>query len=107
MFLVAYFVLQLHFWLSKMSNHQEHALEVFNRTAHKVVKDANSYANIQMNNAYYKEVFGQKVNKRLGFSAIYLTEEQYYQVKISMYFALALSLFRCGFCGSGTASMIT
>jgi hypothetical protein len=42
-----------------MGNHQEHALEVFNHTAHKVVKDTISYARIQTNNAYYKEVFGK------------------------------------------------
>jgi hypothetical protein len=39
-----------------MGNHQEHALEVFNCTAHKVMKDAISYAHIQANNEYYKEV---------------------------------------------------
>jgi hypothetical protein len=60
-----------------MGNHQEHALEVFNRTAHKVVKGAISYAHIQVNSAYYKEVLGQKMNKKLSSLAIYLTEEQY------------------------------
>jgi hypothetical protein len=35
---------------------------------------------------YYKEVFGLKMNKKLGSSQIYLTEEQYNQVKISMSF---------------------
>jgi hypothetical protein len=39
-------------------NHEAHALEVFNHTAHKVMKDAISYARIQANNAYYKEVLG-------------------------------------------------
>jgi hypothetical protein len=39
-----------------MSNHQEHALAIFNRTAHKVVKDAIYYAHVQVNNQYYKEV---------------------------------------------------
>jgi hypothetical protein len=33
-----------------MGNHQEHALAVFNRTTHKVVKDTISYARIQVNN---------------------------------------------------------
>jgi hypothetical protein len=33
-----------------------------------------------------KEVFGQKMNKKLGSLAIYLTEEQYSQVKISKSF---------------------
>jgi hypothetical protein len=69
-----------------MGNHQAHALEVFNRTTHKVVKDTISYAHIQVNNAYYKDVLGQKMNKKVGSSAIYLTEEQYSQVKISKSF---------------------
>jgi hypothetical protein len=86
MFLVAYFVLQLHFRLPKMSNHQAHTLEFFHRTAQKVMKDAISYARIQANNAYYKEVLGQKINKKLGSSAIYLTEEQYSYIKISKSF---------------------
>jgi hypothetical protein len=50
-----------------------HALEIFNHTAHKVVKDVISYAHIQTNNAYYKEVLDQKMNKKLGSSTIYLT----------------------------------
>jgi hypothetical protein len=63
-----------------------HALEVFNATAQKVVKDAISYARIQANNTYYKEVLVQKMNKKMGSSHIYLTEEQYIQVKISKSF---------------------
>jgi hypothetical protein len=63
--------------LLEEGNHQAHALEVFNPTAQKVVKDAISYAHIQANNAYYKEVLGQKMNKKLGSSRIYLTGEQY------------------------------
>jgi hypothetical protein len=85
-FLVACFVLQLHFRLLKECNHQLHALEVFNHTPHKVVKDAISYGRIQANNAYYNAVLGLKMNKKLGSSRIYLTEEQYSQVKISMSF---------------------
>jgi hypothetical protein len=81
-FLVAYFVLQLRFLLLEEGNHQAHALEVFNHTAHKVVKDAIFYGRIQANNAYYKKVLGLKMNKKLGSSQIYLTEEQYNQVKI-------------------------
>jgi hypothetical protein len=54
-----------------------HALEVFNHTAHKVVKDAVSYAHIQVNNAYYKDIIGLEMNKKMGSSAIYLTGEQY------------------------------
>jgi hypothetical protein len=76
-FLVACFVLQLHFQLSEEGNHQAHALEVFNHTAHKVMKDAISYGRIQANNAYYKEVLGLKMNKKLGSFRIYLTAEQY------------------------------
>jgi hypothetical protein len=67
--------------LPKTGNHQEHALAVFNRNAHKVMKDVISYACIQVNNQYYKEVLHQKISKKLGSSAIYLTEEQYCQVK--------------------------
>jgi hypothetical protein len=77
MFLVACFVLQLRFRLLEEGNHQAHVLEVFNHTAHKVVKDTISYDRIQANNAYYKEVIGMKMNKKLGFSRIYLTGEQY------------------------------
>jgi hypothetical protein len=54
-----------------------HALEVFNHTTHKVMKDTTSFARIQVNNAYYREVLGQKMNKKLGSSTIYLVEEQY------------------------------
>jgi hypothetical protein len=85
-FLVVYFVLQLCFWLPEEGNHQAHALEVFDHTAHKVMKDAVSYAHIQANNTYYREVLGQKMNKKLGSSKIYLTEEQYSQVKVSKSF---------------------
>jgi hypothetical protein len=76
-FLVAYFVSQLHFWFPEEGNHQMHTLEVFNHTAHKVVKDAISYARIQANNAYYRDIIDLEMNKKLGSSAIYLTEEQY------------------------------
>jgi hypothetical protein len=65
------------FWLPEEDNHQAHALEVFNHTAQKVVKDAISYAHIQANNTYYKEVIGLKMNKKLGSFRIYLTEEKY------------------------------
>jgi hypothetical protein len=57
-FIVAYFVLQLRFWLPEEGNHQTHALEVFNHTAHKVVKDEVFNARIQANNAYYNDVIG-------------------------------------------------
>jgi hypothetical protein len=82
----ACFVLQLRFWLLGEGNHQAHTLEVFNHTAHKVVKDVISYGHIQANNVYYKEALGLKMNKKLGSSRIYLTEEQYTQVKISKSF---------------------
>jgi hypothetical protein len=61
--------------LSDEGNHQTHTLEVFNHTAHKVVKDAISYACIQANNVYYKDVIDLEMNKKLGSLAIYLTEE--------------------------------
>jgi hypothetical protein len=85
-FLVAYFILWLHFRLPEEGNHQAYALELFNHTAHMVMKDAVSYAHIQANNMYYKEVLGLKMNKKLSSSSIYLTEEQYNQVKISKSF---------------------
>jgi hypothetical protein len=63
--------------LPKEGNRQAHALEVFNHTAHKIVKDTIFYARIQANNAYNREVLGQKMNKKLSSSTVYLTEEQY------------------------------
>jgi hypothetical protein len=90
-FLIIYFILQLRFRLSEEGNHQAHALEVFNATAQKVVKVAISYARIQANNTYYKEVLGEKMNK-LSSSHIYLTEEQYNQVNVSMSFYIQCSL---------------
>jgi hypothetical protein len=71
--------------LLEEGNHQTHALEVFNHTAHKVVRYAVFYAHIQANNVYYKNVLSLEMNKKLGSSAIYLTEEQYSQVKISKF----------------------
>jgi hypothetical protein len=50
------------------------------------VKDAVSYAHIQANNAYYREVIHQKMNKKLDSSAIYLTNEEYSQVNVSKSF---------------------
>jgi hypothetical protein len=38
------------------------------------------------NNAYYMDVLGVEMNKKLSSSAIYLTEEQYNQIKISKSF---------------------
>jgi hypothetical protein len=73
-FLIACFILQLRFQLPEEGNHQAHTLDIFNHTAHKVVKDAICYGHIQTNNAYYKEVLGVKINKKLGSSRIYLTE---------------------------------
>jgi hypothetical protein len=70
-----------------------HVLEVFNATAQKVMKDAISYARIQANNAYYKEVLGQKMNKKLDSSHIYLTEEQYRQVNVSKSFYIQCLIF--------------
>ncbi len=73
-------------------NHQAHTLEVFNATAQKVMKDAILYARIQANNTYYKEVLGKKINKKLGSSYIYLTEEQYNQVNVSNSFYIQCSI---------------
>jgi hypothetical protein len=64
-----------------MGNHQDHALAVFNHNVHKVIKDVIFYARIQANNTYFKEILGQKMNKEMGSSSIYLNEEQYRQVK--------------------------
>jgi hypothetical protein len=69
------------FWLHEMGNHQDHALAIFNCNAHKVIKAEISYARIQTSNQYYKEILGQKMNKELGSSSIYSTEEQYRWVK--------------------------
>jgi hypothetical protein len=91
-FLIVYFVLQIHFWLPEEGNHQAHTLEVFNTTAQKVVKDLILYARIQANNTYYKEVLGEKMNNKLGSSHIYLTEEQYNQFNVSMLFYIQCSL---------------
>jgi hypothetical protein len=49
--------------LPEEGNHQAHALEVFKHTVYRVVKDVIFYARIQANNAYYREVLGQKINK--------------------------------------------
>jgi hypothetical protein len=90
--------LQLCFRLPKTGNHRQHALDVFNHTAHKVMMNAISYAHIQANNQHYKEVLHQKMNRKLGSSAIYLIDEQYCQVKISKSFAiqhLILIVTRC------------
>jgi hypothetical protein len=72
--------------LPEEGNHQLHTLEVFNHTSHKVMKDAVSCACIQANNACYREVLGQKMNKMLSSSIIYLTKEQYSQVMVSKSF---------------------
>jgi hypothetical protein len=53
----------------------------FKQTIHTI-----SYACIQANNIYYKEVLDQKMNKKLDSSHIYLTGEQYNQVKVSKSF---------------------
>jgi hypothetical protein len=50
--------------LPEEGNHQAHTLEVFNATTQKVVKDVISYARFQANNTYYKEVLGEKINKK-------------------------------------------
>jgi hypothetical protein len=50
--------------------------------------DATFYARIQADNTYYTEIPGQKMNKEMSFSSIYLTEEQYHQVKNPRFFDL-------------------
>jgi catechol-2,3-dioxygenase len=50
------------------------------------MKDTISYAHIEANNAYYKDILGLEMNKKPSSLAIYLTEEQYNQVKISKSF---------------------
>jgi hypothetical protein len=92
MFLIVYFVLQLLFRFPEEGNHQVHALDVFNATAQKVVKDMILYACIQANNKYYKEVLCEKMNKKLGSFHIYLAQEQYNQVNVSMSFNIQCSL---------------
>jgi intracellular septation protein A len=84
LFVVMYSVAQN--GLPKMGSHQEHELAIYNYTTHKVVKDVISYARIQANNTYYNDVLHQKMSKKLGSLAIYLTDEQYLQVKISKSF---------------------
>jgi hypothetical protein len=79
--------------LPEEGNHQMHTLEVFNHTAYKVVNDAVSYAHIQANIAYYKDVLSLEMNKKLSYSVIYLTEEQYSQVKISKSFYIQYFIF--------------
>jgi hypothetical protein len=91
-FLIVYIFLQLHFRLPEEGNHQTHTLEVFNTTAQKVMNDAISYARIQVNNTYYKEVLGEKMNKKMGSFHIYLIGEQYNQVNVSMSFYIQCSL---------------
>jgi hypothetical protein len=49
------------------------------------MNDAISYV---ANNQYYKEILGQKMNNEMISSSIYLTEEQYHQVKNPMSFDL-------------------
>jgi hypothetical protein len=71
--LISYFVLSLRFRLPKIGNHLDDALAVFNCNAHKVIKDAISYARIQANNQYYKEIVLQK-NEHGGGLCIYLLD---------------------------------
>jgi hypothetical protein len=54
------------------------------------MKDAISYARIQANNTYYKEVLDEKMNKKLGSSHMYLTEEKYNQVNVLCHFIFSV-----------------
>jgi hypothetical protein len=61
-------------------------VEVVNEDGENVMTKVTRKKLRYMNNTYYKEVLGQKMNKKLDSSAIYLIEEQYNQVKISKSF---------------------
>jgi hypothetical protein len=61
-------------------------VEVVNEDGENVMTKVTRKKLRYMNNTYYKEVLGQKMNKKLGSSAIYLIEEQYNQVNISKSF---------------------
>ena len=73
--------LQLHYKLPENGNHTAHARRVFHFNATLLVRRTISYWRVQANNTYYKEKLGQPMNKNLKSSSIYLTEEQYFQVK--------------------------
>ena len=66
-----------------------HAKKVFQVNAYRLVKDALSEARIQATSMYYQQVLGQKMNKKIGASNIYLREEEYRQV-IFEFFLLCL-----------------
>ena len=66
-----------------------HAEKVFQVNAYRLVKDALSDARIQATCMYYQQVLGQKMNKKMGASSIYLSEEEYRQV-IFEFFLLCL-----------------
>lgn len=57
------------------------AQRCFHHAAYRLVKDMISNARIQAVCLYYKKFRGQKMNKKLGASKIYLTEAQYREVK--------------------------
>ena len=59
----------------------DHARSVFHAIAHKIVKDALSLARIQATILFFKQIKGQPMSKRRGAAKIYLTEEEYGQVK--------------------------
>jgi hypothetical protein len=61
-------------------------VEVVNEDDENVMTKVGRKQLCYMSNVYYKDVLGQKMNKKLGSLAIYLIEEQYSQVNISKSF---------------------
>ena len=76
-----------------------HAEKVFEENAYRLVKDALSDARIQATNLYYQQVKGQKMNKKLGSSSIYLAEDEYGQVSFALFhmYMLHLNRYLCFF----------
>jgi hypothetical protein len=52
----------------------------FENNAAKITRDAISYARIQAQNIYFKEVLGRSILGKRESSSTYLTEQQYRQV---------------------------
>ena len=71
----------------------------FEENAYRLVKDALSDARIQATNLYYHQVKGQKMNKKLGSSSIYLAVDEYGQVSFALFhmYMLHLNRYLCFF----------
>ena len=78
-YLILHYSLQARFRLADGAD-VNHAEKVFQVNAYRLVKDALSEARIQATSMYYQQVLGQKMNKKIGASSIYLREEDYRQV---------------------------